>query len=59
MLNHLAGEGIAIGKWTTKAKNNNITGYNKDSQTIYIYPTTNLQQAYTTKARTKAEQREL
>ena len=55
MLNDLASEGIAIGKWTTKAKTNNITGYNKDSQTIYIYPTTNLQQAYTTKARSKAE----
>lgn len=55
MLNDLASEGIAIGKWTTKAKTNNITGYNKDSQTIYIYPTANLQQAYTTKARTKAE----
>jgi len=55
MLNDLQSEGIAIGKWTTKAKNNNITGYNKDSQTIYIYPTANLQQAYTTKAQTKAE----
>lgn len=55
MLNDLQSEGIAIGKWTTKAKTNNITGYNKDSQTIYIYPTTNLQQAYTTKAQTKAE----
>ncbi len=55
MLDDLQSEGIAIGKWTTKAKNKAITGYNKDSQTIYIYPTTNLQQAYTTKARTKAE----
>ena len=55
MLNDLQGEGIAIGKWTTKAKTNNITGYNKESQTIYIYPTANLQQAYTTKARSKAE----
>lgn len=55
MLNDLASEGIAIGKWVTKAKSNNITGYNKNSQTIYIYPTANLQQAYTTKARTKAE----
>ena len=55
MLNDLESEGIAIGKWATKAKNKAITGYNKDSQTIYIYPTANLQQAYTTKARTKAE----
>lgn len=55
MLDDLQSEGIAIGKWTTKAKNKAITGYNKDSQTIYIYPTINLQQAYTTKARTKAE----
>lgn len=55
MLDDLQGEGIAIGKWTTKAKNKTITGYNKNSQTIYIYPTANLQQAYTTKARSKAE----
>lgn len=55
MLDDLESEGIAIGKWITKAKNKAITGYNKDSQTIYIYPTTNLQQAYTSKAQTKAE----
>ncbi len=55
MLNDLESEGIAIGKWTTKAKNKNITGFNKDSQTIYIYPTANLQQAYTSKAQTRAE----
>lgn len=55
MLDDLQSEGIAIGKWTTKAKTKAITGYNKDSQTIYIYPTSNLQQAYTTKAQTKAE----
>lgn len=55
MLNDLQTEGVAIGKWTTKAKNNNITGYNKDSQTVYITPTKNVQQAYITKEQTKAE----
>ena len=55
MLNDLKAEGVAIGKWTTKAKSNNITGYNKDSQTVYITPTKNVQQAYVNKEQSKAE----
>lgn len=55
MLNELKNEGTAVGKWVTKAKNNNITGYNIDSQTIYITPTKNIQEAYITKRQTKAQ----
>ena len=55
MLNDLQAEGVAVGKWTTKGKGSNITGYDKDSQTVYITPTKNVQQAYVTKEQTKAE----
>ena len=55
MLNDLQAEGVAVGKWTTKGKGNNITGYDKDSQTVYITPTKNVQQAYVTKEQSKAE----
>lgn len=55
MLSDLQTEGVAVGDWITKAKNKNITGYNKDSHTIYITPTQNLQKAYVTKEQTKAE----
>jgi len=54
MLNELQKEGVAVGKWITKAQGNTITGYNPDSQTIYIYPTKNVQLAYTTKEHSKA-----
>ena len=55
MLDELQTEGVAVGKWTTKAKKNNITGYIKDSQTIYITATKNIQEAYITKRQTKAQ----
>ena len=55
MLDDLQAEGVAVGDWTTKANNKNITGYNKASHTIYITPTQNLQKAYITKEQTKAE----
>lgn len=55
MLNDLQAEGVAVGKWTTKGKGSNITGYDKDSQTVYITPTKNVQQAYVTKEQSKAE----
>jgi hypothetical protein len=55
MLNELQTEGVAVGKWATKAKGNTITGFNKESQTIYIHPTKNVQQAYTTREQSKAE----
>lgn len=55
MLNDLEKEGIAVGDWNTKAKYKNITLYNKDSQTIYITPTSNVQQAYVTREQSMAE----
>lgn len=55
MLDDLQSEGVAVGDWITKANNKNITGYNKNSQTVYITPTQNLQKAYITKEQTKAE----
>jgi hypothetical protein len=55
MLNELESEGVAVGKWTTKAKSKNITGYIKDSQTIYITATKNLIEAYITKKQTSAQ----
>ena len=54
LLNELQAEGIAVGRWITKAKGNTITGYNPESQTVYIYPTNTIQNTYTTKKRTKA-----
>lgn len=55
MLNELEAKGIAVGAWNTKARNKNITGRNKDSQTIYITPTSNVQQAYVTREQSRAE----
>ena len=54
ILNELQAEGVAVGRWTTEAKGNTITGYNPDSQKLYIYPTKAVQTTYTTKERTKA-----
>lgn len=54
ILNELQAEGVAVGRWVTKAKGTTITGYNAESQTVYIYPTEAVQNAYTTRERTKA-----
>lgn len=57
MLNELEADStiLAVGKWTNKAKSKSITGYIRDSQTIYIHPTKALQNSYITKERSKAE----
>jgi hypothetical protein len=44
-----------IAKWTTKNGKHNIRGYDKESQTILIYPTDNLVNGYTTKPQAQAE----
>ena len=54
ILNELQAEGVAVGRWVTKAKGNTITGYNPESQTLYIYPTETVQNTYITKERSKA-----
>lgn len=57
MLNQLQADNtiICVGKWTNKANSKSITGYIRDSQTIYIHPTKALQNSYITKERSKAE----
>lgn len=54
LLDDIESEGVAVGRWETKAGGKRITGYNPESQTLYIYPTKTVQQGYTTKERTKA-----
>lgn len=54
LLDELQTESVAVGRWVTKSKGKAITGYDKDSQTLYIYPTTTAQNSYTTRERTKA-----
>lgn len=54
LLDELQTESVAVGRWVTKSKAKAITGYDKDSQTLYIYPTTTAQNSYTTRERTRA-----
>ncbi|MCA1800273.1 MAG: hypothetical protein LC650_03180, partial [Actinobacteria bacterium] len=54
LLDELETEGVAIGRWATKAGGKKITGYNQESQTLYIYPHAIPKLSYTTRERTKA-----
>lgn len=44
-----------IAKWGTKNGKKNIRGYDKESQSLLLYPTENLINGYTTKPQTQAE----
>lgn len=44
-----------IAKWACKNGAKNITGYDRDSQTILFYPTENLKNSYAPKSQTQAE----
>ena len=46
-----------IAKWACKNGAKNITGYDRDSQTILFYPTDNLKNSYAPKSQTQAERR--
>lgn len=46
-----------IAKWECKNGAKNITNYDKESQTIYFYPTDNLINSYAPKSRTQAEKK--
>lgn len=43
-----------IAKWACKNGAKNITGYDRDSQTILFYPTENIQHSYITKGQSRA-----
>ena len=53
-LDQLAEFGI-IAKWSTKNSKQKISGYDKESQSILLYPTDNIVNGYTTKTQTQAE----
>lgn len=50
-------ENRLIAKWACKNGAKNITGYDRESQTILIYPTENLKNSYAPKSQTQAERK--
>lgn len=54
MLDTLEAKQTVVGRWVSKAGGKTITGYNAESQTLYLYPTNNVQKSYATKKHTKA-----
>lgn len=54
MLDTLEGKQTVVGRWVSKAGGKTITGYNPESQTLYLYPTNNVQKSYATQRHTKA-----
>ena len=46
-----------IAKWACKNGAKNITGYDRESQTILFYPTENLKNSYAPKSQTQAERK--
>lgn len=50
-------ENRLIAKWACKNGAKNITGYDRESQTILFYPTENLKNSYAPKSQTQAERK--
>ena len=57
-LDTFVGNGL-IAKWACKNGAKNITGYDRESQTILFYPTENLKNSYAPKSQTQAERKAL